>query len=46
MSTKKIEQGVPFIGIKTAIRSSIGITGIQGTNQVGLFFDDDTQRDV
>jgi hypothetical protein len=46
MSSNDIDQGIAFIGIQAAIRRRISIVGVQGSNEVWVFLDDDAQRHV
>jgi len=46
VSAERIQQGVPFSGVQTAIRRCVGIVDVETPNQLGVRFNHDPQGDV
>ena len=46
MSAEDIEQGIPLVGFQTTVSRATDIVGVQGTNQPGVFLDDDPQDEI
>ena len=46
MSGKDIEQSILLDGFQPAISRCVGIAGVEGPNQLGVFPDDDPQGEV
>jgi len=46
VSAQNIKNGVPFFSVWTAIRRTAGIIGIQLSNQIRIFLNDDPHGEI